>query len=258
VVTATRKKEFINGFDRLARKYDRHKVFADIITASAISIQNSMRHWMPEQRYQSLENEYLSIVQRYTREETELICRLFALTVQMMEENGMPEDVLGPLYMELELGNGNVGQFFTPPEIAEMMAQISYGDALESMEKPFIKLEEPACGAGCMILAFAKVMQSKGHSINERLWVQAIDVHRTTALMCYVQMSLWHLPGRVIVGNSLSMEVREVFYTPAHFLGNWERKLSGAQQTCASRQDFPSKSIATADSELPALELIGK
>jgi hypothetical protein len=252
MTSAKNKKEFLNGFDRLSRKYDRHKVFADFITASAISLQNSMRYFMPKQKYLALENEYLSIVQRYTKEEVEMICRLFGLLVQMMEEEALPQDVLGPLYMEMELGNGYMGQFFTPPEISEMMAQISYGDSLEIMEKPFITLQEPACGAGSMILAFAKVMLSKGMSPTEKLWVQAIDVHRTTALMCYLQMALWHVPGQVIVGNSLSMEVREVFYTPAHFMGGWEQRLAAdtrANNGCIQEPETPDRCLALPDPE---------
>lgn len=35
-----------------------------------------------------------------------------------------PRDVLGGLYMELELGNKNAGQFFTPPYISEFMAEL--------------------------------------------------------------------------------------------------------------------------------------
>jgi len=54
------------------------------------------------------------------------------------------------------------------------------------------------------------------------MWVQAWDIDRTAALMCYLQLSLWHIPAEIIVGNTLSLEVREVFYTPAHYMGNWD------------------------------------
>jgi len=43
--------------------------------------------------------------------------------------------------------------------------------------------------------------------------------------MRYLQLSLWNVRAAVVVGNTLAMEVREVFYTPAHYLGFWEHRL---------------------------------
>ncbi|MCX7258096.1 MAG: N-6 DNA methylase, partial [Polaromonas sp.] len=72
-------------------------------------------------------------------------------------------DVLGPLYMMLELENSNAGQFFTPPDIAELMARLTCNDELKALSEPFVTVSEPACGAGGMVLAFVKVMLSYGH-----------------------------------------------------------------------------------------------
>ena len=80
------------------------------------------------------------------------------------------------------------------------------------------------------MLAFVKVMLSHGHDPSKRLWVQCQDVDRTAALMCYLQLSLWHVPAVVIVGNTLALEVRETFYTPAHYLGFWEARLRNQRQ----------------------------
>ena len=77
-----------------------------------------------------------------------------------------------------------------------------------------------------MILAFAKVMIDAKHNPAERLWVQCQDIDRTAALMCYLQLSLWNIPGVVVVGNTLSMETRGCFYTPAHYFGRWDDRLA--------------------------------
>lgn len=45
--------------------------------------------------------------------------------------------------------------------------------------------------------------------------VLAVDVDRTAALMAYIQLSLWNVPATVVVGNSLTLEEREVWLTPA-------------------------------------------
>lgn len=209
--------EFVRSFNRIAAHRHRYEVFRDFVTMAAITMHNAIC------KIPSLEDEYLKIVKCYERDQVTELCGLFAKLVMLLDEE--PQDVLGPLYMELELGNTNTGQFFTPHEISELMARLTYGEELKTLSKPFITLSEPACGAGGMVLAFVKVMLSHGHDPAKRLWVQCQDVDRTAALMCYLQMSLWNIPGVVVVGNTLAMEVREVFYTPAHYLGCWKYRL---------------------------------
>lgn len=197
-------------------------VFSDFVTMSAIALHNAVC------KSKTLENEYMEIVGKYSKDEVHKIAELFAnLTILLDLE---PKDVLGSLYMELELGNQNNGQFFTPPDITTLLAQLSYGDKLKELDQPFITLSEPACGAGGMVLAFTNLMLENKHNPAEKLWVQCIDIDRIAAFMCYIQLTLWNIPAEVIVGNTLSMELREFYYTPAHYLGNWEEKLKFQRQ----------------------------
>ena len=76
------------------------------------------------------------------------------------------------------------------------------------------------------MLAFAEVMMDHKHNPAQRLWVQCVDVDRLAVMMCYLQLSLWHIPAEVIVGNPLTLEVQEVFHTPAHHLYGWEHRLN--------------------------------
>lgn len=211
------KQTFISLFNSIARHYHRYTVFTDFVTMSAISLHNAIN------KLETLENEYLQIVSKYKKDEVDLFCELLANFVQLLDVE--PRDVLGSLYMELELGNTNNGQFFTPHELSLLLAKLSYGDMLENFTKPFVTLSEPACGAGGMVLAFANEMLKKGHNPAEKLWVQAIDIDRVAAWMCYLQLSLWNIPAQVIVGNTLSMKFREIYYTPAHYLYGWEGRL---------------------------------
>ena len=43
--------------------------------------------------------------------------------------------------------------------------------------------------------------------------------------MAYIQLSLWNIPAEVIVGNTLTMELREYWRTPAHYLYDWDARL---------------------------------
>lgn len=211
------KQSFISLFNSIARHNHRYTVFTDFVTMSAITFHNAIY------KLESLENEYLQIVGKYKKEEVNLFCELLGNFIQLLDVE--PRDVLGSLYMELDLGNTNNGQFFTPHDLSLFLAKINYGDELENFTKPFVTLSEPACGAGGMILAFANEMLKKGHNPAEKLWVQAIDIDRLAGFMCYLQLSLWNIPAQVIIGNTLTMKFREIYYTPAYYLYHWESRL---------------------------------
>lgn len=214
--------EFIREFSKLAPHQHRYDVFRDFVTIMAISLYNALAK---DERYEA---EYMSIVGRYKKEEVMVFAQLFAQITVMLNE--APRDVLGEIYMTLELSNDKTSQYFTPWPIAEFMAQISYTEELTHLHKPFITISEPACGSGVMVLAFAKLLISQGHNPCKRMWAQCIDIDRMVALMCYVQLSLWNIPAVVIMGNSLTNEIQEVFHTPAHYLGCWDAKLRQSSQ----------------------------
>ena len=237
-----RKADFIREFQKLAPHRHRYEVFRDFVHMSAFSLVNA---W-PYTRSESIEAEFATIKAKYSPEEFTGFTRLLALLRELLEPE--PRDILGQLYMSLELGNDHTGQFFTPPEVSEMMARMmvsSEGDPLRG--KPFVTLSEPACGAGGMVLAFVKIMIEAKLNPMHRLWVHAQDVDRTAALMCYIQLSLWGVPAAVVVGNTLANEQREVFHTIGHHLGGWKWRL--ARQ--AAEQNA-QKATTTPTDEAPA------
>ena len=209
---------FIKLFNSIIKHRHTYGVFRDFVTLSAISLHNAVK------KDESLEQEYLAIVSQYDKEELSVMCELLSILVELLEPE--PRDILGDLYMDLGLANEKNGQFFTPAEISLMMAKMLYGDQLKEINKPFITLSEPACGAGGMVLAFAKVMIDSGQNPAEKLWVQCIDIDRMVALMCYVQLSLWNIPAHVIVGDALGKDFNEGFYTPAYYLFGWSNRLA--------------------------------
>ena len=226
------RKEFLAAFRGIALYKHRYDVFRDFVTMSAISLRNAVV------MNDELEKEYLAIIGSYQKPDQLQFPKLLALLVELLEFG--PRDVLGNLFEALELTSKDKGQFFTPHPISEFMAQILGADTIELGDRPFIMLSEPACGAGGMVLAFVRQVQKAGYNPAERLWVQAIDVDRLAALMCYVQLSLWHIPAEVLVGDTLRMEMREVWYTPAHILGSWSYKIRArAEEQAAKRESEP-------------------
>lgn len=225
--------DFEHMFQSLAPYKHRYEVFRDFVTMAACSLHNGIR---PDQ---TREDEYLGIIQSYERNDQLTFPKLLGSLVQALEPE--PRDILGLLYMDMEIQNKTAGQFFTPTEISQLMAAISFADLEKTLHhRPFVSVSEPTCGAGGMILALVKQMIDAGHNPMERLWVQCIDVDRLAALMCYVQLSLWNVPAEVIVGNTLTWQHREVWYTPAYYLGSWQIKLAThevAQQFFVSDPD---------------------
>jgi len=220
---------FLCSFKQLAPYRHRYEVWRDFVTMAACALYNGL------QKDQVREDEYLEIIGRYKSEDQKAFSQLLGDLIIMLEE--APRDVLGPLYMELEIANKDAGQFFTPPELSEMMARMTFSDQLSKLDsQPFITMQEPACGAGGMVLALVKMLIKAGHNPADKLWVQCIDVDRLAALMCYIQLALWHVPAEVVVGNTLSLELREVWHTPAHHLGFWANKLQRRNE----EQDAPA------------------
>lgn len=65
--------------------------------------------------------------------------------------------------------------------------------------------------------------------------------------MCYLQLSLWHIPAEIIIGNTLSMEIREVYYTPAHYLGNWDARLKLQKQKETIKSSLALEDVKTGE-----------
>jgi hypothetical protein len=201
-------------------RHQLHTVFSDFCELSALAISNSVDLSRREKR----EERYLQIAGRYTAEELARFPKMLGCLVEALEHE--MRDHLGKLFMALELGNHWHGQFFTPYELALLMAQMQLHDAAALIDaKGFITVCEPAAGAGGMVVACAQALREQGLNYQQVMHVVAQDLDPTAAHMCYLQMSLLHVPGVVIVGDTLRMTESDRWYTPAHFLGLWDWKL---------------------------------
>jgi hypothetical protein len=187
---------------------------------SALAIANAVDFARREKR----EARYMDIVSRYDRDELERFARMLACLVEALD--GEFHDAMGKLFMALELGNHWHGQFFTPYELALLMAQMQLHDAAELIKaRGYVTVSEPAAGAGGMVIAVAQAVRDAGLNYQKVIHVTAQDLDSTAAHMCYVQMSLLHIPGVVIAGDTLRMTESDRWYTPAHFMGLWEWRL---------------------------------
>ena len=237
-------------------------VFADFVEISAIALSNSV----DKPQFEPRERRYLEIVGKYKPEELQLFARMFAeLTLSFEHRLGVDDnlppgalpcpgnltDVLGETYMMLDIGNDRAGQFFTPYSISRLMAGITIGGRSDAIEQDgFMRMQEPACGAGGMVIATADALLSVGENYQQTLHATCIDIDARCVHMTYLQLSMMHVPAIVVHGNALTREVWGMWYTPAHILGGWRSKLRERKQADVMRELLAlDRSAAVSDAE---------
>ncbi|WP_311245272.1 MULTISPECIES: N-6 DNA methylase [unclassified Microbacterium] len=210
-------------------------VFRDFCELSALSLRNGAdlhgRH--TGGGWDTREARYLEIAGGYSQEENERFAELLAHVVVTLEE-GL-DDVLGNLYMSLELGNGGLGQFFTPFSISTVMAKMTVADIAKAQNRPeIITIQEPACGSGGMVLAVANELREIGVNYQQEIHVTATDVDIVAVHMTYIHCALAFIPAHIVHGNTLTTEVFSVWPTPAHIIGGFDWKLRRLDRECAA------------------------
>ncbi|HHR6069586.1 TPA: N-6 DNA methylase [Providencia alcalifaciens] len=104
-----------------------------------------------------LEQTYFKVIARYEKEDLNAFAKLLAICVNALDHQAT--DFLGELFMTLELGDGRWGQFFTPFQMSQLMAELILGDCRSHIEqKGDISVCEPTCGTGGMVVACANVL----------------------------------------------------------------------------------------------------
>ena len=211
--------------EALSRTYGLDRVWSDWVEICAIALARADRA-----QFEARETRYLSIVNHYDKKELNGLVQAFSHLVMAFEkhvENGQIIDVLGKIFMMLNMGNSNSGQFFTPFEVSLTMAQIlapkNGYDIIQ--QRGYIRLAEPTAGAGGMIIAYARTMADVGHNYQKELHATAMDIDSRCVHMTFVQLALLHIPAVVIHGNTLTVEEWQHWYTPAHIMGGWHWRL---------------------------------
>lgn len=140
---------FIKLYRALTYRWTPWEVWQDFVTMFACSISNAVE----KLHFDDREAMYLKRIQKYNAKEQEIFPQLAAEVVLALEKN--PEqDFLGKIFMELGLSNDSGGQFFTPYNVCQMMAEMTIGNVVPQVkERGYITINDPACGAGATLIA---------------------------------------------------------------------------------------------------------
>jgi len=216
------RRELVKLIKQAACKYAAWQVWDDLMYMSAAAIAQPFM-WV-----QAREDEYLRRIGGYDKAIQGLFPLMFAEIVLALEQEGLV-DVLGGLYMELELSNHWKAQFFTPDSVCRVIAEMQFSDTAErAKQQGFITVNDPACGGGAMLIAFANVCKEKNVDFQRNVLFVGQDIDPVVARMCFISMSLLGMAGYVIVGDTLLMDTQNYGYwfTPMYFIHGfqWRRQ----------------------------------
>lgn len=208
------------------------EVFTDWVAAMALSLANSTE-LNPNVRAKR-EEEYERLQAKHGPANMERFSKALAHLISLFENERT--DALGRLYMGLELGNSDTGQFFTPYEVSKLMAALAFDAEYAQRtvaERGYVTVSEPACGAGGMLIAFSEHMREIGLNPQTQLHVTAVDIDLTAVHMTFVQLSLLGVPAVIVHGNALTLEEWSHWRAPFHVMNLWEYRLRGDPQGTA-------------------------
>ena len=254
-------KAFVKLFDSICQWNSRWERWNDMVKLFAIEISNPVDAFHRESRNRT----YAAIAQKYKPEEFQRFVPLLVELVKNYEQNPF-QDFLGAMYMDLELGSSQNGQFFTPYNICQMMAEVSISDDVNDRiaERGWVSLHDPTCGGGATLIGAAEALYRRGINYQERALFVGQDLDATVALMCYIQLSLIGCAGCVRIGNTLmhpptgDVLIRdtssEVWYTPMYFSALWQGRVIARQMDLLARASGGRVAHATAEGAAAVLE----
>jgi type I restriction-modification system DNA methylase subunit len=166
-------------------------------------------------------------------------------------------DFLGSFYQEIESNYRPAGQFFTPQPVCDMMARMQMHDLEPRDDHRPLTINDPACGAGAMLIAAVNVLRENGVS-NSDFCIYAQDVDIRCAQMAHIQLTLLDAPSAISHMNTLSMETFDSWWNePAMRHHVWRRWV------WEDRVDFPeakpvdeTKATESDESEMDLLEFV--
>lgn len=162
-----KKQEIIRMLQKMSGKYSMYEIFTDWIRCGALEMSNSCC-LLHNSIWKEREQLYCDTMRKYNPDEQMMFAEMLAYLAEALEDE--MSDVLGDIYMKSGMGSKSSGQFFTPYQLSVLCAKLA---ALEPDQNGKIHINEPACGAGGMIIAAAAVMRDQGLDYQKDLEVVA-------------------------------------------------------------------------------------
>src|SRR3546814_8185366 len=123
-------------------RHNRATLFRDFLSISTIALRNATEP--KNEQWDAREAEYFKIIARYEKDDIFQMRDCLHILMQLAEQDYA--DLMGELYMSLEIGSKDMGQFFKPYPISRLLPMLTIDrPSLEptSAQKPFHEFNEP-------------------------------------------------------------------------------------------------------------------
>lgn len=188
------------GFEKLFNEFSRHKTWGtcwqDVLEVMLCALAREQQ-----------EDRYLEIISRYSKDEVyEImhICRAIQRRYfDVVKTDGSWGDPLGEYWEEYSsmLGKKMSGQFFTPPDICQVLAEMTVPVQDRSPDKIKTVLD-CAGGSGRTLIAVARLSPE----LNREVRATSVDIDKTVSMMCAINLFYHGVTARVVWGDSLSLK----------------------------------------------------
>lgn len=210
---------FIHVFKDTGRHLGRWEVFSDFLSLAASEL-DMARIRAPE----SIKH-CRKICARYEASDIAKMQEMFCMMVCALEAKF--HDFLGAIFMVLELGDNFRGQYFTPYPVQSLMARMLMPGVRDTIRREGIAtVSDPACGAAGMLIAYAECLLEADINPSMHMFGSCIDIDPVAADMAFIQLSVLGIAAEVVTGNTLTMQIRRVRYTPVYYLNEFEKRLA--------------------------------
>jgi type I restriction enzyme M protein len=181
-------KKLISEIELLGRRFDYSQVFSDFLTAT-INFFTPPYHQAHD----------LSTFNKYSDQERLSFGRFIQLLIKIHDDLLVGDDdwidVLGTVYEDInsKRKSSALGQFFTPPEVCDMMTKMSY-----TSEAKGLNILDPTCGSGRTLISF--------HVANPGNYVYGQDIDLICCKMSVINLMLSGAVGEIVHCNALLID----------------------------------------------------
>ena len=214
---------FKKALQTVSNAHSASDIFRDVCRIFSLSLRGAVT--VDKTEKDSIENMYSSLACKYGPDGMKKVRIMFYHLIEALELKR--SDFLGHVYEDLNATVKSFGQFFTPDSVSAMMARMTFSEKPEPGR--IVKLNDPTCGAGALLIAGAEAFMEAGWRQGDIL-IYAEDLDATACCIVYTQLSLLGYPAIVRHMDSLSMKVYEgPWFTPGYFFhGMPMRRLFGS------------------------------
>lgn len=196
-----------------AQGHTRSRVFTDWVTMVLAAVQGD------EEKYDSTIEPYTETTNYEPDDERHPLQKLSAAMGELMAASEKAHiDILGDVYMRIGEQSDELGQHFTPHQVADFMASLSVSensfDADNEQDGPLpgltgTSVADVACGSGRLLMGMGRLMERQNPDAD--YWVYGVDLDPTCAKMAVLNLFLHGMDGVIVHGDSLKMTVHSAW-----------------------------------------------